>query len=154
MGTIEAFMKYLFLDILVTFKCFFSEQRKTYFSYNHIFFFSSLCFLSPDDNCRLSDYRRLKSKILDLHDKRYTGSNIHQAHKDSMTARKQLVDMMFKRFDGDNNGQIHASELSQVRILNRMRYLKDFKKSMHTFTGRSVNYWHEGQKQQFNLESS
>lgn len=78
-------------------------------------FFLSL----PDDNCRVSDYRRLKTKILDLHDKRYTGSNIHGAHKDNMAARKQLVDLMFKRFDADNNGQIDASELSQVRLLNK-----------------------------------
>ncbi|XP_045885960.1 follistatin-related protein 5 [Micropterus dolomieu] len=74
---------------------------------------SEECFYK-DDNCRLSDYRRLKTKILDLHDKRYVGSNIHGAHTDSMAARKQLVDMMFKRFDADNNGQIDASELSQV----------------------------------------
>ncbi|KAI9521438.1 Follistatin- protein 5 [Dissostichus eleginoides] len=67
-----------------------------------------------DDNCRLSEYRRLKTKILDLHDKRYMGSNIHGAHKDNMAARKHLVDLMFKRFDADNNGQIDASELSQV----------------------------------------
>lgn len=58
-------------------------------------------------------------KILDLHDKRYMGSNIHGAHEDSMAARKLLVDMMFKRFDADNNGQIDASELSQVRALNK-----------------------------------
>lgn len=76
-------------------------------------------FSFTDDNCRLSDYRRLKTKILDLHDKRYVGSNIHGAHTDRMAARKQLVDMMFKRFDADNNGQIDASELSQVRILDK-----------------------------------
>ncbi|KAF3838758.1 hypothetical protein F7725_010526 [Dissostichus mawsoni] len=70
--------------------------------------------LTQNDNCRLSEYRRLKTKILDLHDKRYMGSNIHGAHKDNMAARKHLVDLMFKRFDADNNGQIDASELSQV----------------------------------------
>lgn len=69
----------------------------------------------PDDNCRLSDYHRLKTKILDLHDKRYVGSNVRGSHKDSMPARKQLVDIMFKRFDADSNGKIDASELSQVR---------------------------------------
>uniref|UniRef100_A0A3B4TZC3 Follistatin-like 5 n=1 Tax=Seriola dumerili TaxID=41447 RepID=A0A3B4TZC3_SERDU len=74
---------------------------------------SEECFYK-DDNCRLSDYRRLKTKILDLHDKRYMGSHLHGAHKDNMAARKQLVDMMLKRFDADNNGQIDASELSQV----------------------------------------
>lgn len=77
-------------------------------------------FLSlPDDNCRLSDYRRLKTKILDLHDKRYMASNIHGDHKDNMAARKQLVDLMFKRFDADKNGEIDASELSQVWLLNK-----------------------------------
>ncbi|XP_010793869.1 follistatin-related protein 5 [Notothenia coriiceps] len=74
---------------------------------------SEECFYK-NDNCRLSEYRRLKTKILDLHDKRYMGSNIHGAHKDNMAARKHLVDLMFKRFDADNNGQIDASELSQV----------------------------------------
>lgn len=67
-----------------------------------------------DDNCRLTDYRRLKTKILDLYDKRYTGSNTHGAHKDNMAARKQLVDVMFKHFDADNSGRVDASELSQV----------------------------------------
>lgn len=80
--------------------------------------FTILClpfFLSfPDDNCRLSDYRRLKVKVLDLHDKRYMASNIHGAHKDNMAARKQLVDLMFKRFDADRNGEIDGGELSQV----------------------------------------
>ncbi|CAB1423719.1 unnamed protein product [Pleuronectes platessa] len=70
--------------------------------------------MADDDDCRLSDYRRLKTKTLDLHDKRYTGSRMHGAHKDNMAARKQLVDMMFKRFDADSNGQIESSELSQV----------------------------------------
>lgn len=83
---------------------------------NH--FVCAFSLFSPDDNCRLSDYRRLKTKILVLHDKRYMGSNVHGAHKDNMAARKQLVDLMFKRFDADNNGQIEASELSQVKTLN------------------------------------
>lgn len=65
----------------------------------------------------MSDYRRLKAKILDMHDRRYTGFNIHGAHKDNMAVRKQLVDLMFKRFDADENGQIDASELSQVSIV-------------------------------------
>uniref|UniRef100_A0A665U9C4 Follistatin-like 5 n=1 Tax=Echeneis naucrates TaxID=173247 RepID=A0A665U9C4_ECHNA len=74
---------------------------------------SEECFYK-DDNCRLSDYRRLKTKTLDLHDKRYMGSHLHGAHMDNMAARKQLVDMMFKRFDADGNGRVDASELSQV----------------------------------------
>lgn len=117
-------MKRLFLDILTTFK--WSKQSKNILSSQLPACYSFLTnpnhsaspfFLSfPDDNCRLSDYRRLKTKILDLHDKRYTGSNVHGAHKDNMAARKQLVDMMFKRFDADDDGQIDASELSQVSV--------------------------------------
>uniref|UniRef100_A0A669E1L3 Follistatin-like 5 n=1 Tax=Oreochromis niloticus TaxID=8128 RepID=A0A669E1L3_ORENI len=79
---------------------------------------SEECFYK-DDNCRLSDYRRLKNKILDLHDKRYMGTASHGKHKDSMVAKKQLVDVMFKRFDADNNGQIDASELSQQEGLSK-----------------------------------
>ncbi|TWW55358.1 Follistatin-related protein 5 [Takifugu flavidus] len=67
-----------------------------------------------DDNCRLTDYRQLKTKILDLYDKRYTGSNARGAHKDNMAARKQLVDDMFKHFDADNSGRVDDNELSQV----------------------------------------
>ncbi|XP_017272968.1 follistatin-related protein 5 isoform X1 [Kryptolebias marmoratus] len=74
---------------------------------------SEECFYKGDD-CRLNDYRRLKTKILDLHDKRYMGAALHGTHKDSMAAKKQLVDLMFRRFDADNSGQIDASELSQV----------------------------------------
>lgn len=68
----------------------------------------------PDDNCRLAEYRRLKTKILDLYDKRYMGSNSYGAHKDNMAARKQLVDVMLKHFDADNSGRVDARELSQV----------------------------------------
>ncbi|XP_056133882.1 follistatin-related protein 5 [Lampris incognitus] len=72
------------------------------------------CSFLPDDSCRLSDYRRLKAKILELHDKRYLGSGVHSSHKDNMVARKQLVNMMFKRFDADDSGRVDSSELSQV----------------------------------------
>ncbi|CAG04646.1 unnamed protein product, partial [Tetraodon nigroviridis] len=67
-----------------------------------------------EDNCRLAEYRRLKTTILDLYDKRYMGSNSHSAHKDNMAARKQLVEVMFKHFDADNSGRVDAHELSQV----------------------------------------
>ncbi|XP_072290890.1 follistatin-related protein 5 [Eucyclogobius newberryi] len=73
---------------------------------------SEECFYK-DDNCRLSDYRRLKNKVLDLHEKRYMGRT-RGSHRDDMGARKQLVDVMFKRFDADNGGRIDASEISQV----------------------------------------
>ncbi|XP_047209731.1 follistatin-related protein 5 isoform X1 [Girardinichthys multiradiatus] len=74
---------------------------------------SEECFYK-DDDCRLNDYRRLKTKILDLHDQRYLLAAGHGAHKNSMAAKKQLVDLMFKRFDTDINLLIDASELSQV----------------------------------------
>lgn len=72
--------------------------------------------LFSDDNCRLSEYRRLKSKMLDLHDKRYTSYNTRGAHNDNMAVRKQLVDVMFKRFDANGDGRVEAGELSQVRL--------------------------------------
>uniref|UniRef100_A0A1A8C6L8 Follistatin-like 5 n=1 Tax=Nothobranchius kadleci TaxID=1051664 RepID=A0A1A8C6L8_NOTKA len=84
---------------------------------------SEECFYK-DDDCRLTDYRRLKTKILDLHDKRYVGSALRGFHKDSMVAKKQLVDLMFKHFDADDNGQVDASELSQV--IKHEGFSKDF----------------------------
>ncbi|XP_067103724.1 follistatin-related protein 5 [Osmerus mordax] len=74
---------------------------------------SEECFYK-DDNCRLSDYRGLKNKILDLYDQRYMGSGNNGGHKDNMAARKQLVDVIFKRFDADSSGRVDSSELSQV----------------------------------------
>uniref|UniRef100_A0A8C5GBB9 Follistatin-like 5 n=1 Tax=Gouania willdenowi TaxID=441366 RepID=A0A8C5GBB9_GOUWI len=74
---------------------------------------SEECFYK-DDKCRLSDYRRLKTKILDLFDKRFLGPSLHGTYRDNMAAKKQLVNAMFKHFDVDNNGQIGTSELSQV----------------------------------------
>lgn len=81
---------------------------------NSSFTLSLLFVFLPDDNCRLAEYRRLKTKILDLYDMRYMGSNSQGAHKDDMAARKQLVDVMFKHFDADNSGRVDARELSQV----------------------------------------
>uniref|UniRef100_A0A3P8UUM9 Follistatin-like 5 n=1 Tax=Cynoglossus semilaevis TaxID=244447 RepID=A0A3P8UUM9_CYNSE len=81
------------------------------------------CFYK-DDSCRLSDYQRLKTKTLDLHEKRYMGSRMHGVHKDNMAARRHLVDVMFKRFDADMNGQIDSSELSQV--IKQEGLTKDF----------------------------
>ena len=112
--------KFIYLDFLLTFEYFVFIQTKK----KSIFPHSPVFPLSPDDDCRLSDYRRLKTKTLDLHDKRYTGSRLHGAHKDNMAARKQLVDMMFKRFDADSNGQIESSELSQVRTQRDSERLK------------------------------
>ncbi|CAB1325612.1 unnamed protein product, partial [Coregonus sp. 'balchen'] len=66
------------------------------------------------DNCRLSDYQRLKTKILNLHDQRYMETGNRGGHKDNMATRKKLVDLLFKRFDADGSGRVDSSELSQV----------------------------------------
>lgn len=68
-----------------------------------------------DDNCRLGDYKKLKTKMLDLHAQRYLTPSSHGSHENDMATRKHLVDMMFKRFDADGNGRVDSSELSQVR---------------------------------------
>ncbi|CAL8267149.1 unnamed protein product [Boreogadus saida] len=69
---------------------------------------------SPDDDCRLGDYRRMKTKVLELHERRSLGSQPAGAHTDNMAARWQLVDAMFRRFDSDSNGQVDSREISQV----------------------------------------
>jgi len=71
--------------------------------------------LFTDDNCRLGDYKKLKTKMLDLHAQRYLTSGNHGSHEKDMASRKHLVDMMFKRFDADGSGRVDSSELSQVR---------------------------------------
>ncbi|XP_056113215.1 follistatin-related protein 5 isoform X1 [Rhinichthys klamathensis goyatoka] len=74
---------------------------------------SEECFYK-DDNCRLGDYKKLKTKMLDLHAQRYLTSGNHGSHEKDMASRKHLVDMMFKRFDADGSGRVDSSELSQV----------------------------------------
>ncbi|KAM9795577.1 follistatin-related protein 5 [Neosynchiropus ocellatus] len=82
---------------------------------------SEECFYK-DDSCRLSDYRRLKTKVLDLHRRQaWTGGS--GARGDSVEARRQLVDLVFKRFDADGNSEVDASELSQV--IKREGWAKD-----------------------------
>uniref|UniRef100_A0A4W5QW46 Follistatin-like 5 n=1 Tax=Hucho hucho TaxID=62062 RepID=A0A4W5QW46_9TELE len=74
---------------------------------------SEECFYK-DDNCRLSDYRRLKTKILDMHDQRYMATGNRGGHKNNMATRKKLVDVVFKRFDADGSRRVDSNELSQV----------------------------------------
>uniref|UniRef100_A0A8C2ICF1 Follistatin-like 5 n=1 Tax=Cyprinus carpio TaxID=7962 RepID=A0A8C2ICF1_CYPCA len=74
---------------------------------------SEECFYK-DDNCHLGDYKKLKTKMLDLHAQRYLTPGNHGSHENDMATRKHLVDMMFKRFDADGNGRVDSSELSQV----------------------------------------
>ncbi|KAM8848310.1 follistatin-related protein 5 isoform 1-T1 [Synchiropus picturatus] len=67
---------------------------------------SQECFYE-DDDCRLSDYSFLKTKILDRHGRQmWTGNSIE--------ARRQLVDLVFERFDADGDREVDISELSQV----------------------------------------
>lgn len=71
------------------------------------------CFYK-DDDCLLGDYRRTKAKVLEIHQRRYLGSQTPGGHRGNMAARKQLVDTMFRRFDTDGNGQVDSREISQV----------------------------------------
>ncbi len=75
--------------------------------------------LFTDDNCRLGDYKKLKTKMLDLHAQRYLTPSNHGSHENDMATRKHLVDMMFKRFDADGNGRVDSSELSQVKSVTK-----------------------------------
>ncbi|GAA6077795.1 follistatin-related protein 5 isoform X1, partial [Tachysurus ichikawai] len=74
--------------------------------------------MNPDgfdtyDNCRLVDYKKLNSKVLNLHALRFLPSGAQDSYVKDMASRKHVVDMMFKRFDADGNGQVDSSELSQ-----------------------------------------
>lgn len=70
--------------------------------------------LSTDDNCRLGDYKKLKSKVLALHAQKYSAPGDWDSYEKDMAARKHVVDLMFKRFDADGSGKVSSSELSQV----------------------------------------
>lgn len=74
--------------------------------------------LSTDDNCRLFDYKKLKSKVLNLHALRFIPPEAQDSYEKNMASRKHVVDLMYKRFDADGNGQVDSSELSQVKNLN------------------------------------
>uniref|UniRef100_A0AAY4E634 Follistatin-like 5 n=1 Tax=Denticeps clupeoides TaxID=299321 RepID=A0AAY4E634_9TELE len=76
---------------------------------------SEECFYK-NDNCRLGEYKRLRSKILDLHDQRYMAAGERGRHRDDVEARRRLVDLVFKRFDADSSGRVDSGELSQVRM--------------------------------------
>uniref|UniRef100_A0A8K9UUR6 Follistatin like 5 n=1 Tax=Oncorhynchus mykiss TaxID=8022 RepID=A0A8K9UUR6_ONCMY len=71
---------------------------------------SEECFYK-DDNCRLSDYKRLKTKILDMYDQRYMATGNRGSHKNNMATRKKLVDVVFKRFDADGSRRVDSSDL-------------------------------------------
>ncbi|KAL6479847.1 hypothetical protein MHYP_G00108800 [Metynnis hypsauchen] len=74
---------------------------------------SEECFYK-DDNCRLGDYKKLKTKVLDLHAQRYLAPGSRDSYEKDMASRKHVADLMFKRFDVDGSGRVDSSELSQV----------------------------------------
>ncbi|XP_076850617.1 follistatin-related protein 5 isoform X2 [Brachyhypopomus gauderio] len=74
---------------------------------------SEECFYK-DDNCHYSDYRKLKTKVLDLYTQRYLPPSSHDSYGKDLVSRKHAVDLMFKRFDADGSGRVDSSELSQV----------------------------------------
>ncbi|KAF7707025.1 follistatin-related protein 5 isoform X1 [Silurus meridionalis] len=74
---------------------------------------SEECFYK-DDNCRLVDYKKLKTKVLNLHALRFLPPGAQNSYETNMVSRKHVVDLMFKRFDADGSGQVDSSELSQV----------------------------------------
>ncbi|XP_026855092.1 follistatin-related protein 5 isoform X2 [Electrophorus electricus] len=74
---------------------------------------SEECFYK-DDNCHHNDYKKLKTKVLDLHTQQYLAPGSHDSYEKDMISRKFAVDLMFKRFDADGSGHVDSSELSQV----------------------------------------
>ncbi|XP_062405297.1 LOW QUALITY PROTEIN: follistatin-related protein 5 [Sardina pilchardus] len=89
-------------------------HRASCSSHQHItIMHSDECFYK-DDSCRLGDYKKLKSKMAELHDRRYMAPGHRGDYRDDMALRQRLVDLMFKRFDADGNGRVDSSELSQV----------------------------------------
>ncbi|XP_077465230.1 follistatin-related protein 5 [Stigmatopora argus] len=72
---------------------------------------SEECFYKGD-SCRLSDYRRLKTKVLEAYDKKHIETK--RVREDNTATRKQIVDAMFLNFDVDSNGHVSIDELSKV----------------------------------------
>ncbi|XP_066574137.1 follistatin-related protein 5 isoform X3 [Amia ocellicauda] len=71
------------------------------------------CFYNGD-NCKASDFGKLKNKMLDLQNQKYARLGGGGETQDKMSLKKLLVDQMFRRFDSDGSGQVDSSELSQV----------------------------------------
>ncbi|XP_036407151.1 follistatin-related protein 5-like isoform X2 [Megalops cyprinoides] len=71
------------------------------------------CFYKSD-KCRMGDYRKMKNKVLDLHNQRYIRQDDNRESEDKMALKKALVDQMFKYYDADGSGLVDSSELSQI----------------------------------------
>lgn len=70
------------------------------------------CFFKGD-NCKVTEYKRMKNILLDLQNQKYI-TRENKNPDDDISRKKLLVDQMFKYFDADSNGLIDINELTQV----------------------------------------
>ncbi|KAJ8399279.1 hypothetical protein AAFF_G00413170 [Aldrovandia affinis] len=71
------------------------------------------CFYKGD-KCRPNNYRKLKTKMLDLQNQKYMREGNGGGNQDKMSLRKVLVDQIFERFDVDGSGMVDSNELSLI----------------------------------------
>uniref|UniRef100_A0A5F9D1R5 Follistatin like 5 n=1 Tax=Oryctolagus cuniculus TaxID=9986 RepID=A0A5F9D1R5_RABIT len=71
------------------------------------------CFFKGD-NCKTTEYSKMKSMLLDLQNQKYITQENENPNDDDIFRKKLLVDQMFKYFDADNNGLVDINELTQV----------------------------------------
>ncbi|KAM5255718.1 follistatin-related protein 5 isoform 2-T2 [Ctenodactylus gundi] len=71
------------------------------------------CFFTGD-NCKTTEYSKMKTMLLDLQNQRYLTRENENLNGDDISRKKLLVDQMFKYFDADSNGFIDINELTQV----------------------------------------
>ncbi|XP_055499233.1 follistatin-related protein 5-like isoform X1 [Leucoraja erinacea] len=69
------------------------------------------CFFQGE-GCKLAEYNRLKSMLLDLQSQRYFQQE--NLTMDAVTHKRHLVESMFKDFDISRNGFVDNSELTQA----------------------------------------
>uniref|UniRef100_A0A4X1TU27 Follistatin like 5 n=1 Tax=Sus scrofa TaxID=9823 RepID=A0A4X1TU27_PIG len=71
------------------------------------------CFFQGD-NCKATEYSKMKSMLLDLQNQKYITHNNENPNGDDIFRKKLLVDELFKYFDADSNGLVDINELTQV----------------------------------------
>ncbi|CAK7305535.1 Follistatin-related protein 5 [Vulpes lagopus] len=71
------------------------------------------CFFKGD-NCKATEYSKMKSMLLDLQNQKYITQENDNPNGDDISWKKLLVDQMFKYFDADSNGLVDINELTQV----------------------------------------
>uniref|UniRef100_M3XKJ0 Follistatin-related protein 5 n=1 Tax=Latimeria chalumnae TaxID=7897 RepID=M3XKJ0_LATCH len=71
------------------------------------------CFFKGD-KCKVTEYDKMKNKLLDIQNQKYNRQEKEKANEDKMSLKKLLVDQIFKYFDADSNGLVDSHELSQV----------------------------------------